>query len=324
MKALVFLIACLLLTATWCRSQQHEFSFKENYNVTLPAQLRVNTDDGNIEVTASEGNIMEVFYMVQKKNETLKITREELEQELDFEVVQKDNGLDIKIKNKKYDNYLNSNNRIYVNLRISVPKETATDLNTSDGNISLTGLNSDQKCKTSDGNLHLSNITGNIKGTTSDGNIQVNEVFGNLEVKTSDGNIKMNDITGNVQSTTSDGNIELNQITGDVTANTSDGDILFNELIGSISGKTSDGNIRGGISELKNKLSLKTSDGNINVNIPDQQGLDLNIRGESLNVPLNNFSGKSDKKFISGKINGGGTSVDLTASDGSVTLNYNQ
>jgi hypothetical protein len=35
---------------------------------------------------------------------------------------------------------------------------------------------------------------------------------------------------------------------------------------------------------------------------------------------LNNFSGKSEKKSIQGKSNGGGIAVNLATSDGSITL----
>jgi hypothetical protein len=73
---------------------------------------------------------------------------------------------------------------------------------------------------------------------------------------------------------------------------------------------------------LKKQLVVSTSDGNISITIPDKLGLDLDIRGEAIDVPLNNFTGKSDKKFIKGQSNGGGIAVSLSSSDGNVRVVY--
>ena len=102
---------------------------------------------------------------------------------------------------------------------------------------------------------------------------------------------------------------------------TSDGDLKFRDLAGSLNAHTSDGNVSGNIIELKSELTIRTSDGNISVFVPANIGMDLNIKGESLDVPLNNFSGHSDEKSIQGKSNGGGVAVNLSTS-GNVTLAY--
>jgi DUF4097 and DUF4098 domain-containing protein YvlB len=114
----------------------------------------------------------------------------------------------------------------------------------------------------------------------------------------------------------------LSKVDGNTSSKTSDGHITFEELSGSFTGITSDGNIRGNFVLLKGQLTVRTGDGNIDITLPDQLGLDLDITGESLHVPLNNFSGRSDEKIIRGKSNGGGIPVNLSASDGSVTLAY--
>ena len=72
---------------------------------------------------------------------------------------------------------------------------------------------------------------------------------------------------------------------------------------------------------LSKELTVRTGDGNISVTIPDKLGLDLDIKGESLDIPLNNFSGRSDENVIVGKSNGGGIPVNLSTS-GNVRLSY--
>ena len=85
---------------------------------------------------------------------------------------------------------------------------------------------------------------------------------------------------------------------------------------------TSDGNIKGSVAKLQKRLSLRTGDGNITVTIPDKLGLNLDLRGTSIQTSLKNFSGTSKKELIQGKLNGGGIPVELRVSDGNVILNY--
>jgi DUF4097 and DUF4098 domain-containing protein YvlB len=280
--SLLAFCACFL-SAAW--AQDNDYSFKENYAASVPFQMEVSSFDGNIDLIAAEGNKVEVFYIVKRNNTTLKVSRAELEKDFILEVTSTSNSLTIHIKNKNELNF-HVNNRIYVNFRIAVPKETSCRLHTSDGNVY-------------------------VKGTR-----------GSVDIKTSDGNIQLDNITGNVESSTSDGNIELTSVDGTISVRSSDGDISFKNVSGSFKAITSDGNIRGNLIELRKELTAKTGDGNIDVTVPDHLGLDLNIKGESLKVPLTNFTGRSDDNAIQGKLNGGGIAVTLTTSDGHIKLIY--
>ncbi len=320
MKTLTLLLMCCVFSVSLGWSQTPEYSFKENYDLSGPAQLKISSADGNIDVVAGNGKTAEVLYIVRKHNKLLKIDRKELEKELTVTVVHTGNSLEIAIKYPKEFSF-NSKDRMRVDFVISVPKETSCDLHTSDGNIVLAGLTSNQQCKTSDGNLNITAVMGNVIGKTSDGNIEAREITGTVDVRTSDGNIVLENIQGDAQSVTSDGNIALTKVNGDISVSTSDGDISFRELSGSLKASSSDGNIRGSIVGLKKSLIVRTSDGNIDVTIPNKLGLDLDIKGESLNVPLANFSGTSDEKYIHGKMNGGGIVVNLS-SEGNVSLAY--
>lgn len=139
-------------------------------------------------------------------------------------------------------------------------------------------------------------------------------------LRSSDGDIVLEGLSGDQQLRTSDGDIMFARIKGDITGKTSDGNITFNNVSGSLDIASSDGDIKGNVVKLKSSLKIKTSDGNIRVAIPKKQGLDLDIRGESLRIPLENFSGKSTNKRINGKLNGGGKLVQMRTSDGRITI----
>lgn len=323
MKTYALLALIILTSFSGIKAQDDNYSFKETYKISSPAQLTVSSFDGNIEVIKGNESEMQVFYIAKKKGRVLDISREELDKEVILTVTPEKNSLKISVKSKfenKAKSIFESIDEVHVSFKILVPKQTNCELHSSDGNILVEGLTSPQHLKTSDGNIQISNVNGDINGHTSDGNIKLNEITGTVEVGTSDGNILIEKIKGNVVSSTSDGNIELEQVSGNINAKTSDGDIYFSDIEGSFKGITSDGNVKGNFRKLGNELTVRTGDGNISINIPDQLGLDLDIKGESLNVPLKNFSGKSDKNSIQGKSNGGGIAVNLSTSDGNITL----
>jgi hypothetical protein len=325
MKRLTLLLLIFVASLPEIKAQNGDYSFKETYSITSPARLSVSSFDGNIEVMNSNESEIQVFYIARKNGRILDMSREELEKEVILDVTSEKNSLKVSVKSKfenKTRSLFQSTDEVHVSFKVLVPKQTNCDLHSSDGYIRVAGLTSSQRLKTSDGNIEMINVNGDVTGHTSDGNIRLNEIVGSVEVGTSDGNIVIEKIKGNVISSTSDGNIELAEVIGDMNVKTSDGDIYFSNIAGSFKGTTSDGNVKGNFIKLNNELTVRTGDGNINIQIPDQLGLDLNIKGESLNVPLTNFSGKSDKKSIQGKSNGGGIAVNLSTSDGNITLDH--
>jgi len=315
------LITCVLATSI-AMAQDARFSFKESFALTAPSQVSISSSDGDIEVVNVEGASTDVFFIVRKSGKVLSMNREALSKELEVTVESTASSLNIVVKYPNSQQGWDWRDRLTVSFRVQAPKGTSCDLRTSDGNVSVSGLSRDQKVRTSDGNITARDIQGALWASTSDGNVTADNVGGMLEVKTSDGNIRITEAASGVIASTSDGNINIVKATGDIKAKTSDGDIIFENLQGALTASTSDGNIKGNLSKLSKELSAHTSDGNITISIPSNLGLDLDIKGESLHVPLANFSGQSDEKRIQGKSNGGGIPVRLSTS-GNVSLNYN-
>lgn len=310
-----------MLSASPMLSQDFKYSWKENYTVSTPARLSISSSDGNIEVIPTQKNEIEVYYIVTRRGSILDISKDELDEEVNVEVSTTSSSVEITVRTR-YQNWFNWDDQMDVNFRVYAPAKTASDLQTSDGSVSLKGLNGSQRCKSSDGHINITHVTGNVLAQTSDGNIRVEELNGDLESKTSDGDIVLEDVRGNIESITSDGSIKVTGADGNITLRTSDGNIQFEAVSGSMQANSSDGNIRGQITQLKGELNARTSDGNIEIAVPGAIGLDLDVKGESLNVPLKNFSGSSEDEHIIGKINGGGLAVNLSSSDGNITMSF--
>jgi hypothetical protein len=322
MKTTSLIAGLCLLFSLFTFAQKNDYSFKESYDVSTPVSLKVSLSDGFIKVYPSESTKTEVYFIVEKGNNFQKINREELEQYVELNIIQTNNNLDISIKHRNNNRWKGWENRYSVSCEIYTPVETSCDLRSSDGDIVVKGLNANQKCRTSDGDIYASKITGQLICTTSDGDVEVYNVQGITTIETSDGDIEAENVEGDTKYVTSDGDISLLNITGTITARTSDGDISFTDCSGSVNAQTSDGDIEGNLYKLKHKLSLLTSDGNIDVVIPAGLSLNIKLKGSDINVPLVNFSGKTEEHLILGTVRGGGIPVELLASDGRVSLTY--
>src|SRR5688572_2515998 len=205
MKPLIpFLVGSFLLVLT-THAQDFEYSFKETYDVATPVRLHLASFDGNLEIIPTDGNKITAYYIVKKGMKLQKIDRNELEQELIVETSQTKNSVEIMVRRKNEDRAFNFDSQIAVNFKVYVPRETACVLKTSDGDISLSGLTSDQECKTSDGSISIANVSGDVNGKTSDGDVRLKEVKGRVDIGTSDGNIVLYSIAGDVHGSTSDG-----------------------------------------------------------------------------------------------------------------------
>lgn len=322
MKTFAFCLVCVTLFSARSVAQDFNYSFKETYPVSTPAKLNLSSFDGYIEVVPGTSANIEVYYIVHKGGRFARIDRSKLEGELILETEKTSTSVNIHVKSKYEDRLFNSADKYSVSFKVYVPKATECVLATSDGNVSVGGLNGNQQIRTSDGTIELSQITGNVSGKTSDGDVRVKSLNGDLDIRTSDGTVDIQSVQGSVVASTSDGDIKLTKVKGDISVKTSDGFINFHDVSGSFSGSTSDGNINGTVIDLKKELNLRTSDGNIEVTLPAGLGLDLDIKGESVDVPLQNFSGQSNETNIRGKSNGGGIPVVLSTAGGRVKVLY--
>jgi hypothetical protein len=311
----------------------NDYSFIKEFKVSTPLDMKISTSGGSISVTSHDKDIVEVAFIVKKRNQLLHITLEELKNLVDIDITNDSNFFQISVEKSGESN-------ISVGFEIKAPRKSSCILHTSGGSIKASDLEGAQELHTSGGSLVINNITGKLDGKTSGGSININNTNGDLVARTSGGSISLENINGKVDVSTSGGGIDITNSKFDVTAstsggsidltdahgqidlNTSGGSISLKNVSGSIEGKTSGGGISGNITKLSEKLVLKTSGGGIDVNVPSGLGMNLNLSANRVHTQLKNFSGSADKGKIVGQVNGGGIWVELATSGGDVTLNY--
>lgn len=292
----------------------------ESFTLNGPGTLKVTTSGGGIAVEGKDGNKVEVQVFVKKNGNYLSSSSSEFaEIQEGYEMKIEKSGNTIHAYSKRKDRNQKWN-KVSISYHVTVPHRMATELNTSGGGISVSDVQGDQSIHTSGGGITLKEISGQVSAHTSGGGISVVGQRGLMELRTSGGGISVVDASGNINGATSGGGISLANIDGEVDVRTSGGGINVTGSANYVKAITSGGNIRVDVSDIRKGLYLETSGGGIKARIPNNQGLDLDLRAQKVNMDLHNFSGSSGKGKIVGAMNGGGIPVHMHTSGGNIEI----
>jgi Putative adhesin len=170
------------------------------------------------------------------------------------------------------------------------------------------------QARTSDGNLTLSGLQGDLSLTTGDGNVTLDHVSGNLRIKSGDGQVKITNADGAIDARTSDGNLSVDGLFHALALHTSDG--------------TLDLSLREG-TKLAAASTIQSSDGSVTIRVPQSFAADLNVHTSdghvdcTLPVTMDNYQSGGDQSHqFRGKLNGGGAPLTIHTSDGNVKIQY--
>ncbi len=340
---LYFLAFALLATVNLYaqRNDEQPYMTKDFSESSLNA-LKVLTSGGSISVEGSRSNGVRVEMYVRGSNWNGKeISDQEIEERLkEYDLVVRREGNTVVATAKQKDrNSFDWKQGLSISFRVYTPATFTTDLKTSGGSIRLASLAGEQNFSTSGGSIKVRDLMGKIHGrtsggsieasncsdevelTTSGGSIKAERMMGNVRLKTSGGSISLTDLNGTIAAATSGGGIRADGIKGELDASTSGGSIRMQNLAASVKARTSAGSIEADFNQLGEFISLSTSAGSVRVNMPLNKGVDLDLRGNRVSIPLKNFTGNQEKDRVQGSLNGGGIPVKLTASSGSVYVN---
>lgn len=312
MKNLKPLLAYLFfLIATGCTSAtsfQYDGApyLSQSFSLNGPGNLEVETSGSSISVSGTSGNTVTIDMYVKYKGKEIDTENAEVEELLEdytLDFSQKGNTISITAKRNGSWGW-ESNNKLSLAFKVSVPHEMSSAIQSSGGSISLT------------------EITGNHEISTSGGSITISKSEGKLLTRSSGGSFRLEEFRGDVSVQTSGGSVKINQVSGDVAVGSSGGSVTLEEINGSINASTSGGSIKANLSKLEKSLTMKSSGGSITALVPNGMGLDLDLRGGRVNTSLSNFSGEQKKDKVLGTINGGGIPVSMTSSGGSINLEF--
>ena len=254
----------------------------KNYKFSGKPSIRVETDDGNVEITTGPAN-----------EATLKLSTTSYKigpNDVHVQESQTGNNLTLIIKSPHgHWGWFNVTNHT-IKIQLQVPSECDLDIHSGDGNVTSQAVTGNIKIDTGDGNINAQGLHGDIRLHSGDGHIEGSNFDGKLNVDTGDGHITITGRFDSLYLKTGDGSIQASASNGSKIAspwNIRSGD-------GSITLRIPD--------NFSADLDAHTGDGHINLDFPVS------------------VSGALSESRVRGKLNGGGGELEINSGDGSIHI----
>ena len=258
--------------------------WEKTYKLTGKPDLRVDTNDGAIEVSSSSSP--EIHIRVWTSGWRISIDEVRVTRE-----TQAGNRVEIEVRvpRSRWSWGFTSIHR-EVRIELSVPRDANMDLHSGDGHITARGVNGDIRLDTGDGSVTADDMHGNLRFHTGDGHIDASALDGSLDADTGDGHMRIRGRFDALRLRTGDGSITAEAMTG---------------------------------SKMRGDWSVQTGDGSITLRLPDGFAAELDAHtGDgsiSSQLPIT-VSGALNRTSMHGQINGGGATLVLRTGDGSIRI----
>lgn len=192
---------------------------------------------------------------------------------------------------------------------IRVPRQAVLELiKSTNGSVRVNGLDGAATLRTTNGSVRVSGVNGTVSATSTNGAIECVNIAGPVTARTTNGRIKLEEIQGPMEATTTNGSI-----VAAMTRSTDDRKMRFSTTNGGIELRLP--------AALKNDVRASTSNGSIEVKLPATAAFQVLARTSGSSI-RSDFDVKGDvtKKHMEGKVGGGGAMLDLSTSNGSISL----
>ncbi len=174
----LILLAVLALSLVACNEMTQKYSEVEEQTFTVgnSPTLQVENFAGDVTLRIGESETMRVIA-------TKRAARESNLDDIDVDIVERENGLEIKtdppsgLKN------------VSVNLEITVPADSSVKLHTGAGEITVPGLEGRVEVDTGAGEIEIRDVRGTIEAHTGAGEIDVRDTIGPVRLDTGAGDI---------------------------------------------------------------------------------------------------------------------------------------
>jgi len=292
--------------------------FEERLDLSPGGTFVLDTDTGSIAIRGGSDSGVVV---------TVTSDRDDVRDRLKFEFASDGSTATVKVRKpaseRGFFGWMKSAASERVRFEVVVPSTAHVVADTAGGSIDVEDVRGRVEADTSGGGIAIRRIAGDVAADTSGGSIDVEDIDGSAVLDTSGGGIVARGVTGDVDADTSGGSIELVGIGGQARADTSGGSIRIEDAAGRIQADTSGGSIVATFAAGNGAGgTLETSGGRIEVVVDPGVGLDIDAEATSgvrTDLPIT-VEGRVEKDRVRGKINGGGATLRLRASGGSIRI----
>ena len=276
----------------------HAEDWTKSYAVSGRAQVRVDTNDGAVQI-----------YTGDSKQVEFRVIYDGFELNKNLHIDSRQDGDSVQINARVTGHWgfsWGKGRRIKV--EVQMPKDADLQVDTGDGSVDTQSLN------------------GKIKIHTGDGSVRAQAVSGDVDIDTGDGSVTVEGAKGDIRLHTGDGHIDARDLDGKVDATSGDGHIKLEGRLDSLNVKTGDGSINARVqpgSKIASSWTIRTGDGSVDIVLPPdlQANIDASTNDGhiSLGIPVT-VEGTFSNSQIHGKMNGGGQSLTVHTGDGSIRL----
>jgi DUF4097 and DUF4098 domain-containing protein YvlB len=297
----LLLLLCAAALAFAGDSSRYREDFHYSYPQTAGGRFSIENFNGSVEVTGWDQNTVDVSGTKYAESQQLLNS---------MKIEASSSGNAVRVKTTRPDPHHGNLGAKYV---IRVPRRTELeDVQSSNGSIRVDDIDGNARLATSNGSVHLGRIHGNVDAHSSNGSIEVNDVKGNVNFKTSNGGVHAENVEGSLEANTSNGGIRVH--------------LRYAEAGRPIRLATSNGGIDLQVdSPRQNDVLASTSNGPITVRLPAGLNASLHALTNSNGSVRSDFdvlihAGEISKHRMEGAIGGGGSKIDLTTSNGNISL----
>jgi hypothetical protein len=182
------------------------------------------------------------------------------------------------------------------------------------------------KLRTSGGSITVGDLAGALHAHTSGGSLRLGHIGGDIDAETSGGGISLRSGGGAVDLSTSGGGITTGRLAGPAELSTSGGSIRVESAENTLQASTSGGSVRASLAgAIKGDCTIRTSGGSIRVTVDPKAAFNLEagtsgggVEADGLTITIGR--GGLHRNQLSGSVNGGGPSLTLGTSGGSIEV----
>jgi DUF4097 and DUF4098 domain-containing protein YvlB len=126
-----------------------------------------------------------------------------------------------------------------------------------------------------------------------------------------------------IRVTNTNGEVSATGLTGILFAKTTNGAVKASNVSGELSARTTNGGVDVEVADVTAKISLQTTNGGVELTLPDEVKADLSASCTNGGINVSGLrleTTESTRRRVEGKLNGGGTLIDLRTTNGRIRV----
>ena len=283
-------------------------------------KLLVDVDFGTVEITTGTDN-----QVVVDARRLVDVSDQEQEKEFlaaaPITISQEGSTITVRSRSNREWHWNRPHIQMDAHYAVQVPRNFNADLRTRGGSIAVTELSGELRADTSGGLLNFKRVRGPVDAHTSGGDVKLADCDGAMKVRTNGGHIDSLGGSGSLHAQTSGGSVSIRSFAGQVDTSSNGGRMDLRDIGGPLNARTAGGAIDATMTNITD-VSLETNAGAIKLAIPPSGGFRIDAKASTgyVTTDLPMAIEHKHQDMLVGDLNGGGKSLYLRTSAGSISI----